>query len=107
MCTSSFLEKNSDDIKLIKKNSPAGTRSLSIEPTASLGNNTIYVYLDIPSIETMRVVVKDFSGNTVYSSTAQIANNLPYSFTLNNTENGVYILELSYGANLFYGYFYM
>lgn len=82
-----------------------GTRSLSVAPTVTYEGSIVHVYYSDYLLEDLQITVKDLSGNVVYSSTVSVSYNEPYSFILNNVDSGEYEIELSYGTNLFYGYF--
>ena len=91
------------DIKLNKKDE-AGTRSLPIEPTATHDGNKIYIYYSgYIMLENLQITVTHSSGEVVYSNIISLSYNQPYSFILDNAENGEYKIELAYGSKLLYG----
>ncbi len=92
------------DIKLIKEDK-IEIRSLSSELTATHDDNIVHIYYSDYLLENLQVIVKDLSGEVVYSNTVSVSYNQPYSFTLNNVESGEYKIELVYGTKLLYGYF--
>ena len=93
-----------EDIKFIKAERPEDYRSIVIEPTASVDGNTISLSAPL-TLNSVRVVVKDMAGYAVYTNTVTIPAKGHYSFSLDNVENGDYILEVTIGDDYFYGYF--
>lgn len=91
------------DIKFIPEETAEDLRSVSISPTASLNGNIISISTAV-TLFNMSVVVKDMTGNAVYSETITIPTK-QHSFVLDNVENGDYILEVTFGDKYFYGYF--
>ena len=92
------------DIKLLKEDAPKDLRSIVIEPTATQDGNIVSISVPI-SIQKVQVAVKDIMGNVIYTNTIAIPANQPYSFVLDNADDGDYILEVTYGDKYFYGYF--
>lgn len=78
-------------------------RSISLEPTASLNGDALYIYTNLP-VEDLQIVVTDSYNNPVYSN-----NDTPcsrsHNFELNTLPKGEYIVELTIGDEIFYGYF--
>ncbi len=103
LCVNAFSEEV--NIELHKMKEGPSTRSLTIDPVVTYDANTVHIYNSDNLLENLQVTVKDLLGNVVYSNAISISYNQPYSFILNNVESGVYEIELSYGTNLFYGYF--
>lgn len=92
------------DIKFIPEETAEDLRSISIEPTASLDGSIISLSAPV-TLRNVRVVVKDITGNVVYSETTIIPAKQYHSFVLDNVEDGDYILEVTFGDKYFYGYF--
>lgn len=103
LCINAFGEEV--NIQLVKKEKEAGTRSLSIAPTATYNSKTLTIHYDDYLLANLQVTVKDLSGNTVYSNVISVSYNQPYSFTLNNVGSGKYVLELKYESKSLYGAF--
>lgn len=82
-----------------------GTRSLSVDPTATHDGNIVSIYYANYLLANVQVTVKELSGNTVYSNVISVSYAQPYSFTLSNVESGEYVLELSYENKTLYGFF--
>lgn len=101
ICTSLVHAVN---IRLIKEDAPLDRRSIVIEPTAIQDGNIISISFPV-DIQNVQVVAKDIMGNVIYTNTIAIPANQPYSFMLDNADDGDYILEVTYGDKYFYGYF--
>lgn len=101
LCATSSWAEN---IKFIKAERGEDLRSIVIEPTATQDGNAISISFPI-SIQNVQVVAKDIMGNVIYTNTIAIPANQPYSFVLDNADDGDYILEVTYGDKYFYGYF--
>ncbi|WP_321331751.1 DUF3244 domain-containing protein [uncultured Bacteroides sp.] len=102
-CINAFAEEVNIDLE--KDNQTTSTRSLTVDPTVTHDGNIVYIYYSDYLLANLQITVKDLSGNAVYSNTVSVSCNQPYSFVLNNVENGDYEIELSYGNMLLYGYF--
>ena len=96
--------KIQEEIKFIKAERTEDRRSIVIEPTANQEGNIISISCDFP-LQNVQVAVKDAIGNTIYTNTISIPAKGHYSFSLDNVENGSYILEVTFGDNYYYGYF--
>lgn len=92
------------DIKFIKAEAGEDLRSVSFEPTATIDGNIISISMTVP-FNDVKVVVKDMAGNVVYSETVNIPAGQPYSFALDNVEEGNYVLEVTIWRKNYYGYF--
>lgn len=92
------------DIKFIKAEATEDLRSISFQPTATLDGNIISISTTVPFSD-VKVVVKDMTGNAVYSETIIIPAGQPYSFVLDNAEEGDYVLEVTIWRKNYYGYF--
>lgn len=101
LCTTFSWAEN---IKFMKGEKGEELRSIVIEPTASQDGNTISISVPV-DIQNVQVVAKDIMGNVIYTNTIAIPANQPYSFMLDNADDGDYILEVTYGDKYFYGYF--
>lgn len=80
-------------------------RSISIVPTASLNENTLCVYTNLP-IEDLQIVVTDSYNNIVYSNKTTACSR-SHNFELNTLPKGEYIVELTIGDEKIFGYFSM
>lgn len=78
-------------------------RSITIEPTASLNENTLCLYTNLP-VEDLQIVVTDSYNNIVYSNN-DTACSRKHNFELNTLPEGEYIIELTIGDEIFYGIF--
>lgn len=78
-------------------------RSLSIDPTATYNENSIFICPNMP-IENIQITIKNECGNTIYSIMATRSSK-HYVFELLDTQKGKYTLELAIGEDTFYGYF--
>ncbi|WP_455587319.1 DUF3244 domain-containing protein [Bacteroides sp.] len=104
-CTNSFAEEIYIQLyNSLYKDTKIDKRSLSIKPTVTHDENTIYIYSNIP-IENLQIIIKDTYDNSIYLETATILPEHIHSFTLNNVENGEYKIELTSTNESFYGYF--
>lgn len=92
------------DIKFIPEEATEDLRSVSFKPTATLDGNIISISTTVPFSD-VKVVVKDMIGNAVYSETIIIPAGQPYSFVLDNAEEGDYVLEVTIWRKNYYGYF--
>lgn len=81
------------------------TRSIMLEPTASLNGNALCISTNLP-VEYLQVVVIDSYNNTVYSSN-DTACSRSHNFELSPLPEGEYIVELMIGDEIFYGIFSM
>lgn len=92
-------------IKLIRsKKINAFERSLPIEPSASYDNNTIYLYSEVP-LENLQVAIKNETGEILFCEYVCVSPQYPYTFSIGNVENGIYILELDDGKYKYHGFF--
>ncbi len=98
--TTSLASKT--DIKL-KKKDEAGTRSISVEFTASHDNNTIYISSN--KTKDIKIIVTDLSGNVIYANMISISVGQLYSFILNSVEDRKYKIELSDDKTCWSGFF--
>ena len=78
-------------------------RSISLEPTASINENTLYIYTNLP-VENIQIVVTDDYGNIFYSKNDAV-HSRSHTFELVNLKEGEYTVELTIGDESFYGYF--
>ena len=70
-------------------------RSVTIYPTAAIDGNNIFIYSNV-SIDVLHIIIKDSSGNIIYSTDTAVNTLIPTLISLFNIEEGGYILELSY-----------
>ena len=84
------------DVKFLPEEDTEDYRSISIRPTATLDGNTISISAPF-TLRNVSVVVKDMTGNAVYSETITIPAKQYYSFRLDNVEDGDYVLEVTFG----------
>lgn len=80
-------------------------RSISIEPTATIDENTIRIYSDVP-VSGLQVSIKDSMGNVVYSY-KDMAPSRCHTFEVYELPEGEYILEILIGEEVFYGDFFI
>ncbi len=92
------------DIKFIPEETAEDLRSISVKPTASLNGNIISISAPV-TLSNVSVVVKDMTGNAVYSETIAIPARQYYSIVLDNVEDGDYTIEVTFGDKYFLGYF--
>lgn len=92
------------NIKFIPEEDTEDLRSVSVKPIASLDGNTISISAPV-TLRNVSVVVKDMTGNAVYSETIVIPAKQYYSIVLDNVEDGDYILEVTFDNKYFHGYF--
>ena len=85
-------------------NEKISDRSISIEPSASYDNNTIYFYSDIP-LDELQVTIKNEAGEILTSEIISVFPRQASTLSIENIGNGVYILELNDGKNEYRGYF--
>lgn len=79
-------------------------RSIPVMPSASHEGSTISVYSDVPLNE-LQVTVKDETGRILSSEIISISPHQPYTFSISDVENGIYILEVNDGKKEYRGYF--
>lgn len=79
-------------------------RSLSIVPVLSHDQHTVYIYSN-QLLENIEVKVTDTCGNIVYDEVLTIRSGETISFTLDNTESGEYLIEITHGVKYLYGWF--
>jgi len=79
-------------------------RSTSFIPTITHDSNTLYIYSDIV-IENLHITVRDTTGMILYSNTVTISNTQRYSFTINDMNEGEFLIELTHENKYLYGYF--
>ena len=92
-------------IKLCKTHDDKiSNRSISIEPTASHDNNVIYLYSDI-ALNELQITVKNEIGEIIFTQNITLTPEQPYTYSIENIENGSYILELDEGESKYRGYF--
>lgn len=101
-CANGFADEINIHLEISKHGS---TRSLSVEPTATYDENVVHIYYDDYLLENLLIIVKDSSGNIVYSNMVSVSYNQPYSFSLGNIESGDYVLELCFENKMLYGCF--
>lgn len=80
-------------------------RSISIEPTATIEENTIRIYSDV-TISGLQVSIKDNMGNVVYSYKDMTPSRC-HTLEVYELLEGEYILEISIGEDVFYGDFFI
>lgn len=104
LCTPCFPKEVS--IKVTKKDRMADTRSLSPIPYVTHDNDIIYIYTDSP-IQNIQIVVKDETGNTIFTDhLTDIYNRYP--IFINKTGNGIYAINLIINnTSEYYGTFYI
>lgn len=78
-------------------------RSITLEPTATVDGNTIRIYSNM-TIESVSAVIKNQSGNIVYSN-INMTPSTCHIFEVYDLAEGVYTLEFECGDVVFYGYF--
>lgn len=78
-------------------------RSISIEPTATIDENTIRIYLDV-TISELQVSIKDSRGNIVYSNNC-MESSRNYTFDVRNLFEGEYTIDFKIGEKIYYGNF--
>ncbi len=78
-------------------------RSISMEPTAIIDGNILRIYSNV-TIENVSIVIRDKSGNIIYSNINMIASQC-HTFEIYDLPEGDYILEFEFGDTSYYGYF--
>ena len=78
-------------------------RSISLETTAFLNENTLCIYTNLP-VENLQIAITDSYNNPVYSNNGTACSR-SHTFELNTLPKGEYIVELIIGDDFFYGYF--
>lgn len=78
-------------------------RSISMEPTAIINENILHIYSNV-TIENVSIVIKDKSGNIIYSNINMIASRC-HTFEIYDLPEGDYTLEIEFGDTSYYGYF--
>lgn len=79
-------------------------RSLPITPMLSHDNETLLIYSQ-KRLESLEITVRDSNGFIIYQEIATIQSGQQYSFNINPTDNGQYMIELRQGSRYLYGYF--
>lgn len=79
-------------------------RSISIELSASHNDNTICIYSNI-LLDELQATIKNAIGDILTSKVISVFPNQAFTFSIENIENGIYILELNDGKNEYQGYF--
>ena len=79
-------------------------RSASYILTITHDGNTLYIYSDI-ALDNLHIIIKDAGGTILYSNTITILNTQRYSFTIDNTTEGEFLIELTHENKYLYGYF--
>lgn len=98
------LWANDKMIKMHKTSISEEERHFSAKISASCECSAIYLHSDAP-IDYLLVTVKDGTGRVVSSESVSIFPQQPYTFSIGNVEEGIYILELNDGASIYKGYF--
>lgn len=107
ICTLLFTSiwANSGEIKLNKAMYKATyERSMPIIPSVHLNGNTIILSTSIP-LENLQVTIKDETDQVISEETIFVSPQQPYTFSIENVEDGSYILELNDGEEEYYGSF--
>lgn len=78
-------------------------RSVSIEPTATIDENTIRIYSDV-TISGLQVSITDNMGNVVYSYKGKAPSRC-YTFEVYELPTGEYTLIFEIGEKVYYGGF--
>lgn len=78
-------------------------RSISIEPTATIEENTIRIYSDV-TISGFQVSIKDSRGNIVYSNNC-MESSRNYTFDVRNLFEGEYTIDFKIGEKIYSGNF--
>lgn len=101
----SYLWANSGKIELTKvKERHIEHRSVPIIPSVHLNGNTIILSTSIP-LENLQVTIKDETGQVISEETIFVSPQQPYIFSIENVEDGSYILELNDSREEYYGSF--
>lgn len=79
-------------------------RSISINFSASYDGKIIFLNSDFP-IDELEVTIRDKTGNILSTETISIFPEQPYTFSIEELKNGIYILELNDGKREYAGYF--
>lgn len=77
-------------------------RSITLEPTATIDENTVRIYTDV-AVSELQLSIKDSMGNIVYTYNDMTALRC-HTFEVYGLQTGEYILEIEIGDESFYGH---
>lgn len=81
-------------------------RSIFSVPVLTHDDNLLFIYSDVP-LENLQIQVMDESGNVVYMDNVSVAAGQKYSFSLDISFSGEYIIELTCDRKFLSGSFHL